>query len=97
MGVLSVFLKVITQVFSVLPLAVQVAEILGGLFRPGEKSGAQKLLAVRAIVKQAIQASELVAGKDIIDEQLLDRGIEEITNGAVKVLNAVRPRTSSTL
>ena len=92
MGLLGVFLKVITNIFSVLPLAVQVAEILGGLFKPGEKSGAQKLQAVRAIVKQAIQASELVAGKDIIDEQLLDQGIGEITNGAVKVLNAVRPR-----
>ena len=93
MGVLGVFLKVITQIFSVLPLAVQVAEILGGVFRPGQKSGAQKLEAVRAVIKQAIQASELVAGKEVIDEQLLDRGIGEITNGAVKVLNAVRPRT----
>jgi len=92
MGVLGVFLNVITRIFSVLPLAVQVAEILGGLFKPGEKTGAQKLQAVRAVVKQAIQASELVAGKDIIDEQLLDQGIEEITNGAVKVLNAVKPR-----
>jgi hypothetical protein len=93
MGVLGVFLKVITNIFSVLPLAVQVAEILGGLFRPGQKSGEQKLQAVRAIVKQAIEVSELVAGKDIIDEQLLDQGIGEITNGAVKVLNAVRPKT----
>ena len=93
MGVLGVFLKVITQIFSVLPLAVQVAEILGGVFRPGQKSGAQKLEAVRAVIKQAIQASELVAGKEVIDEQLLDQGIGEITNGAVKVLNAVRPRT----
>ena len=92
MGALGTFLKVFTRILQVLPLAVQVAETMSSIFRPGEKSGPQKLNAVQAAVKQAILASELVVGKDILDEELLDQGITEITNGAVKVMNAVRPQ-----
>jgi hypothetical protein len=92
MGVLTVFLKVATQIFNVIPLAVQIAEIIGGLVKPGQKTGAEKLAAVKAVVRHALEASELLLGKEIVDEDLLDQGITEITNGTVKVLNAIKPK-----
>jgi hypothetical protein len=90
MGPLTVFLKVVTQIFNVLPLAVQIAELVAGLLKPGQKTGPEKLAAVKAVIRHALEASELLAGKEIVDEDLLDQGITEITNGAVKVLNAVK-------
>jgi hypothetical protein len=92
MGALATFLKVLTKVFAVVPLAVQVAETMGNLFSPGQKTGPQKLAAVQAAVKDSILASELVIGKDIIDEDLLNQGITKIANGAVDVMNAVKPK-----
>ena len=92
MGALGTFLKVLTRILQVLPLAVQVADTIGGVFRPGQKSGPEKLLAVKAAVKQSIMASELVVGKDILDEELLDRGITRLANGSVDILNAVKPK-----
>ena len=90
MGVLTVFLKVLSGIFNVLPLAVSIAETIAGLFKPGQKTGAEKLAAVKAVVLNALEASELLAGKEIVDRAKLDEGITEITNGAVKVLNAVK-------
>ena len=92
MGALGTFLKVFSKILQVLPLAVQVADTIGGLFRPGQKSGPEKLLAVKAAVKESIMASEIIVGKDIVDEALLDRGITRLANGAVDVMNAVRPK-----
>jgi len=93
MGVLVTFLKVITKVFNILPLAVQIAELAGKIFRPGEKSGSFKLDVVKQAIRQAIEAAELITAKDLVDEQLLDQGITKIANGTVDVMNAIRPRT----
>jgi hypothetical protein len=90
MGVLATFLKVLTGIFNVLPLAVSIAETLGNLFRPGQKSGAEKLAGVKQVVLNALTASEILSGKEIIDQAKLDEGITEITNGAVKVMNAIK-------
>jgi hypothetical protein len=90
MNVLATFLKVLTGIFNVLPLAISIAETIGRLFRPGQKSGAEKLAAVKQVVRNALVASELLTGKEIVNEDLLDQGITEITNGAVKVLNAIK-------
>ena len=90
MGVLTTFLKVLTGIFNVLPLAVSIAETMAKLFKPGQKTGAEKLAAVKAVIRHALEASEVLAGKEIVNEDLLDQGITEITNGAVKVLNAIK-------
>lgn len=90
MGALSVFLKVLGGIFNVLPLAVSIVETVAGLFKPGQKTGAEKLAAVKAVVRNALVASELLSGKEIVNEDLLDQGITEITNGAVKVLNSIK-------
>ena len=92
MHALSVFLKLLPRIFEVIPLAVQVAEVLARLLRPGVKSGEFKLQAVKEVVRNAVLASELVSGRDIVDDALFDQGITEITNGAVKVLKAVEAR-----
>jgi hypothetical protein len=92
MGILTTFLKVLTGIFNVLPLAVTIAEAAGKLFRPGQKSGADKLALVKQVVLNALTASEILSGKEIIDQAELDQGITEITNGTVKVLNAIKPK-----
>lgn len=91
MGVLATFLKVLSGIFNVLPLAVTIAETIAKLFKPGQKTGPEKLAAVKAVIRNALVASELLSGKEIVDEVLLDQGITEITNGAVKVLNSIKP------
>jgi len=91
MGVLGTFLKVIGKIVGVLPIAIQLAEIIASLVSPGKKTGATKLAAVKAVIQDAIQASEFLAGKDIINEDLLDQGITKMANGAVDVMNAIKP------
>jgi hypothetical protein len=45
---------------------------------------------VKQVVLNALTASEILSGKEIVDQAKLDEGITEITNGAVKVLNAIK-------
>jgi len=92
MGLLGVFLKVLGRITGVIPLAVEIAELAGALFAKGQKSGPLKLQLVRQAVRRSLEASEILVGKDIVDEALLDEGITEITNGAVKVMKAVQPK-----
>jgi len=91
MGVLGTFLKVIGKIVGVLPIAIQLAEVIGKLLSPGTKTGPTKLAAVKEIIRDAIQASEFITGKELLDEQLLDQGITKMANGAVDVMNAVKP------
>jgi hypothetical protein len=92
MGALLTFLKVMGKIVNILPISVQIAEVIASLVKPGQKTGAEKLAAVEAVIKQTIQASELVIGKDIIDEDLLNQGITKMVNGAVDIMNATRPK-----
>lgn len=93
MGVLLKFLAVFAKITGVLPMAVSIAEVIGGLIAPGQKTGAQKLSAVEAIIKDAIQSSELVLGKDIVDEDELNAGITDMVNAAVRIMNATKPKS----
>jgi len=92
MGALATFLKVLGKITTIIPLAVQVAELAGRIFRPGEKTGSWKLQIVKQAVLQALEAAEILVGKDIVDQALLDEGITEIANGAVKVMKAVQSK-----
>jgi len=92
MGVLLKFLSILGKITGVLPMAISIAEVIGGLVKPGQKTGAEKLAAVRAVIKDTIKTSELVAGKDIIDEDLVDQGIEQMINGAVDIMNATKQK-----
>ena len=97
MGALSTFLKVIGKIAGVLPLAVRLAGVVGTLVSPGKKTGPTELAAVKEIIRDAIQASEFLTGKELINEQLLDQGITKMANGAVDVMNAVKPGTGAAL
>jgi len=93
MKYLATFLKVLAKVMNGIQLAVPVAELMGKLLAPGQKTGIQKAEAVRQFVKAEIEGSELLVGKEILDQDLLDRGIQKITDGTVDILNAVRPKS----
>jgi len=90
MKYLATFLKVLTGIFNVVPLAVSIAETIAKLLKPGQKTGAEKLAAVKQVVLQALTASEILSGKEIVDQAELDKGITEITNGSVRVLNSIK-------
>lgn len=63
MGVLTTFLKVLSGIFNVLPLAISIAETIAKLFKPGQKTGAEKLAAVKAVVRNALVAWDSSAGR----------------------------------
>ena len=53
------------------------------------KEGVEKFRAAVALVGPIVRTSQLVSGKKIADEALLQKGIEGITQGVVDVLNAI--------
>lgn len=55
------------------------------------KSGAEKFRAASRIVGSLVRSSEIVLGKEIADETLLQKGIDGITQGVVDVLNSLKP------
>lgn len=53
------------------------------------ETGAQKLIAATNLVGPIILTSQLVSGKKIADPVMMQKGIGEITQGMVDVLNAL--------
>src|SRR5688572_18451498 len=53
------------------------------------KEGVEKFRAAVALVGPIVRTSQLVSGKKIADEALLQKGIEGITQGVVDVLNSI--------
>lgn len=83
--------KPFNDVFGRIAAAVQVAEVVVGAIQgPDAKGGADKLKAVAALTRQIIQASELVAGKEIADEVLFGVGSEKIASGVADILNSLK-------
>ena len=91
MGVLGIFLKVLGKILEVVSVTAPIAELAGQIFRPGQKSGPEKLTLVRKAIKQALLSSEFLAGKEIVDEDLLDSAIADFASGAAKIEKATRP------
>lgn len=60
------------------------------------KPGAEKFAAAVPLVGLAIRSSSLVAGKKIADAALLQKGIEEVTQGVVDVLNSLHEEAVKT-
>lgn len=54
------------------------------------KTGAEKFAAARALVAGIIRTSELVSGKEIADETVFQKGVDEITQGVVDILNSIK-------
>lgn len=53
------------------------------------KTGQDKLTAAIALVGPIIRTSQLVSGKKIADDVLLQKGISEVTQGVVDILNSI--------
>jgi len=60
------------------------------------KSGPEKLAAATALVGPIIRTSQLVSGKKIANEAMLQKGISEVTQGIVDVLNSIDPDSVKT-
>lgn len=89
MGVLGTFLTVLTKIFQVATLAGPLAEIAGQIFKPGQKSGPEKLAILRQAIRQSLLSSEILVGKQIVDEAALDSAIGDFASGIAKVQKAV--------
>jgi hypothetical protein len=57
--------------------------------------GADKLRAASAMAGQYLLTSSLLAGRKVENPALLEEGIAEITEGVVKVLNALKPEVKT--
>lgn len=53
------------------------------------QTGSAKLAAAVALVGPIIRTSQLVSGKKIADQALLQKGISEVTQGVVDILNSI--------
>lgn len=70
---------------------IGLVEKVGALFfaKKGEKLPSnEKLELAKETLKDMILSSELIVGKDIIDEEKFVEGLEEMINGGVKAMNA---------
>lgn len=89
MGAIGAVLGVLGKIFNILPLAVQIMELAGSILKPGQKTGPEKAQVVKQMIADAVKGSELVSGKDIVNDDLFNSGLDDLTSGAVKVMKSV--------
>jgi len=77
------FLKLFLKGITLLPGIIQSVE---GLF--GAKTGNQKKSAVLAIVQEALNVTDAVEGKQIVDAESFTAAMGQIVDGVVACLNA---------
>ena len=77
------FLSKLLQGIAFVPAIVTGVE---GLF--GHKSGADKKNTAMTLAQSIIQASDTVAGEDIIDPNKFQDGLSKVIDGVVAVLNS---------
>jgi hypothetical protein len=54
----------------------------------GRGTGQQKKEAVKRMLKAALEAAEVVSGRDIADNGMYERGIDLMVEGIVLILNS---------
>jgi hypothetical protein len=77
------FLSKLLQGISFVPAIVTGVE---GLF--GHKSGTDKKATALNLAQQTIQATDAIAGKDIVDPNKFQDGLGKVIDGVVQCLNA---------
>jgi hypothetical protein len=77
------FLAKLLKVFAWIPPLVQGAEAIFG-----SKNGEQKHTSVVGFLLLALQFTESISNKDIVDEKAFKEGLDDIIKGSVKCLNA---------
>jgi len=60
------------------------------------QTGVDKFRAAVALVGPIIRTSQIVSGKKIADPVLMQKGIEEVTQGMVDILNSIHSDSVST-
>lgn len=83
--------KVVTKVSSELQDiagVVEQAEVMAAAIGAG-LTGPQKLQAVTPLVTQIVLRSSLISNKKIENPTLFQEGVQDITNGIVKILNSL--------
>lgn len=88
--VVQVGAQVANDLTAISSVVVQIETALQG------KEGAEKFRAAVALVGPIIRTSQLVSGKKVADEVLLQKGIEEVTQGVVDVLNSLKAESVDT-
>lgn len=83
MGAVAFLLK---NLPTILPIAVEAIKLVEKAF--GRGKGVDKREAVVQLVKVAILAAEGLTAKDIVDDALFLKGVGEIIDGVVDVLNS---------
>jgi hypothetical protein len=68
------------------PAGPATTQVMEGLF--GHKSGADKKNTALTLVQNTIQATDAVAGKDIVDAAKFQDGLGKVIDGVVQCLNS---------
>jgi hypothetical protein len=74
---------VVNDLTAISSVIIQIETALQG------QAGADKFKAAVALVGPIIKTSQIVSGKKIADPVLLQKGIDEVTQGMVDVLNSI--------
>lgn len=81
-------IRVFDSILAVGDIVVKTEAIFAAVSSPEAKTGAEKLTAATPLVAQVIRQSELIAGKEIVNEDLFLEGCKDITSGVAKALNS---------
>lgn len=85
-------LSKVTEIVGLVNQGVQIVEAVTAPLKAGGTpvSSQGKQAMAKAFVQTAIQGSELFLGKDIIDEAAFDAALNQIIDGVVAAMNAVK-------
>lgn len=82
--------QVATKITDTLTLVGSAVVTVETIFSNVANSGAQKLAAAVSLIGPLIRTSELVAGKEIADESLFQKGVNGVAQGVVDILNSLK-------
>lgn len=82
--------QVATKITDTLTLIGTAVVTVEAAFNGIANSGAQKLTAAINLIGPLIRTSELVAGKEIADENLFQKGVNGVAQGVVDILNSLK-------
>jgi hypothetical protein len=81
---------VLNDLTAISSVVIQIETALQG------QAGADKFKAAVALVGPIIKTSQLVSGKKVADQAMLQKGIEGVTQGVVDVLNSLHEDSVNT-
>ena len=70
--------------------AISAAEAVGNIVLQQGGTKLDKLQLVLPYAKEVFRNSELLAGKEIADQALFAEGVQDVINGEVKILKAIK-------